>query len=532
MSVRPEYLPATGVSRQELVLLHGWGSNRDVWRPMLGAVREWANVTLLDIPGCAPQGGQVASVSLDDAVDAVLDASPDRAVYIGWSLGGQLATEIAVRQPERVTALVTLCSNPSFVARDDWPGMARDTFTAFYERVDDNPCAGLKRFQALQAQGAENEAVLRRSFRALLQASGRQAGGSLLAGLAWLQSLDQRSSLEHLQLPQLHLQGECDALVPASCTAALTRLLVQTPGAQVHTLRGASHAAPLEVPELLATELNRFLAGAKLLEGQAVDTPHIEKRAVADSFSRAAQTYDDMAHLQHAVGERLLERLDSLAAAPATMLDLGCGTGYFRPALKQRFASADYIGLDLAPGMVNYARERGVVADSWLVGDAEALPLATESVDLIFSSLAVQWCYRPVQLFAELHRVLRPGGHCVFTSLGPGTLQELRAAWAAVDSRQHVNEFLPVEELQQAAEKVPGLQLALESEGCCMRYARVRELLAELKAIGAHNMNRGRPEGLTGRRALSGMLRAYEDWRDEGQLPATYDVVFGTFSKQ
>ena len=165
------------------------------------------------------------------------------------------------------------------------------------------------------------------------------------------------------------------------------------------------------------------------------------------------------------------------------------------------------------------------------MGDAEALPLASNTVDLVFSSLAVQWCYRPEHLFAELARVLRPGGQCVFTSLGPDTLCELRAAWAAVDTHQHVNSFLPCAELASAVDRVPGVQLALATRQFRMEYLRVRDLLAELKTLGAHNMNADRPSGLTSRGALQGMLQAYETWRDDGVLPATYDVIFGVLEK-
>jgi malonyl-CoA O-methyltransferase len=177
--------------------------------------------------------------------------------------------------------------------------------------------------------------------------------------------------------------------------------------------------------------------------------------------------------------------------------------------------------------MVEYARAHAAGGAHWLVGDAESLPLAADSVDLVFSSLAIQWCHRPQQLFAELGRVLRPGGRCVFTTLGPDTLRELRQAWAAVDDRQHVNTFLPPQQLAAAAASVPGIRLSLRARRHCMQYARVGELLAELKTLGAHNMNRGRPEGLTSRKTLQGMLQAYEQWRVEGLLPATYDVIFG-----
>ena len=140
----------------------------------------------------------------------------------------------------------------------------------------------------------------------------------------------------------------------------------------------------------------------------------------------------------------------------------------------------------------------------------------------------MQWCDRPDHLFAELTRVLAPGGLCVFTSLGPATLQELRAAWAAVDSYQHVNTFIPTAALSEAAARVPGVNLEMEQVAFSTYYQRVRDLLDELKALGAHNMNRNRPAGLASRRALQGMLKAYEACRHEGRLPATYDVIFGT----
>ena len=252
---------------------------------------------------------------------------------------------------------------------------------------------------------------------------------------------------------------------------------------------------------------------------------------MAESFSRAAPLYDSAARLQRDVGAQLLQSLDHWQRIPSRVLDLGCGTGHFSPALQARFPGADYIGLDLAQGMVNYAREHCADAGLWLVGDAESLPLASASVDLVFSSLAVQWCTRPEHLFAELSRVLVPGGMCVFTSLGADTLHELRASWAAVDAHQHVNNFLPVAELATVIAAVPGLTARFENRIVKMQYGRVRELLDELKTLGAHNVNRARPAGLTSRRALQGMLQAYESWRAEGVLPATYEVIFGVLEK-
>ncbi len=526
MPLAGEYLPATRGGRQELVLLHGWGCDREVWRPLVAAVRPWAGVTLCDLPALAP-GAAGEGDGLASLLEAILDAAPPKAVYVGWSLGGQLALELAARHPKRVEALVTLCSNPRFVADRDWPGMPDPVFRDFEAAYRRDPAATLRRFDALQAAGVPHPRSLLRALRRMRR--DRPATG-LAAGLGWLAALDQRPQAATPAQPRLHLFGGADRLVPAECAARLAELAGSA--GQVDVVAGVSHLLPLQAPALVAERIRAFLERAGLLGDLPAAPPLLDKADVAASFSRAAADYDSVASLQRDVGTRLLDELAGLDVNPARILDLGCGTGHFQPHLAHRFPGAEYVGLDIAEGMVNYARDHCGQAARWVVGDAESLPLAAGSVDLVFSSLAIQWCYRPDLLFAELARVLRPGGVCLFTSLGPETLRELRAAWAAVDRHQHVNTFLPAEQLQSAAGRIPGLALRLASRHFSMRYDRAADLLRELKTLGAHNLNRGRPGGLTGRRALQRMFDAYEPWRQGGLLPATYDVLFGVLAKR
>lgn len=255
-----------------------------------------------------------------------------------------------------------------------------------------------------------------------------------------------------------------------------------------------------------------------------------DKRQVAASFSRAADSYDSVAALQRHVGGELLARLPA-ALRPQRWLDLGCGTGHFSRALGQRFAGADGVALDIAEGMLRHARPLGG-ARQFVAGDAERLPLRRACCDLLFSSLALQWCADFPAVLGEAERVLRPEGVLAFSSLCVGTLQELRDSWQAVDGLVHVNRFRRFEDYQQLC-AASGLQLlTLERQAEVLHFPDLRSLTHELKALGAHNLNPGRPGGLTGRARIRALVEAYEHFRQPQGLPATYHVVYGVLRKK
>lgn len=254
-----------------------------------------------------------------------------------------------------------------------------------------------------------------------------------------------------------------------------------------------------------------------------------DKRQVAVSFSRAAASYDSVAELQRDVGHALLARLPA-DLAPQRWLDLGSGTGYFSRALAQQFPHREGLALDIAQGMLAYARPLGG-ATHFIAGDAESLPLQADSCDLIFSSLALQWCGDFAQVLSEAHRVLKPGGVMAFASLCVGTLSELRDSWRAVDGQVHVNRFREFATYQQLCADSSMRVFDLQSQPHVQHYAQVRQLTHELKALGAHNLNPGRPEGLTGRARLQALVSAYEQFRQPQGLPATYQVVYGILEK-
>lgn len=244
----------------------------------------------------------------------------------------------------------------------------------------------------------------------------------------------------------------------------------------------------------------------------------VDKQALARRFGAAALHYDSHAGFQREVGHALL---DWLPAHSERLLDLGCGTGYFLPALDAR--CSELLGLDLAPGMLAQARLRSHGA-ALLCGDAEALPLGDGTVDSIFSSLALQWCEHPEQAFAELYRVLRVGGGLVCSTLLAGSLFELKQAWRKVDEEAHVNRFLDQARWEQAICSAGFTPLHLEVRPWRLEYDEVSALLHDLKGIGASQVNDERGGGLGGRARLQALGLAYEQMRCDGKLPATYQV--------
>jgi malonyl-CoA O-methyltransferase len=253
----------------------------------------------------------------------------------------------------------------------------------------------------------------------------------------------------------------------------------------------------------------------------------LEPHWVRRSFDRAANTYDAAAVLHAEVRENLLERLQLTLLEPRVVLDAGAGTGHASRALKRRYPKALVVALDSSRRMLAAAaRQR-----SWLrpfqrvCADAELLPLADGSIDLIVSNLLLHWC-NPDAVFAEFRRVLRSGGLLSFSAFGPDTLRELRTAWGQVDSRSHVHQFIDMHDLGDALVRGGFASPVLDVERFTLKYLDVRSVAADLKATGAHNATSGRTRGLTSPRKFAAMQAAYERFRQDGRLPATFEVVF------
>jgi len=255
----------------------------------------------------------------------------------------------------------------------------------------------------------------------------------------------------------------------------------------------------------------------------------IDKRQARRSFERAAEAYDQVAVLQREVGSRILERLDYVRIDPRLILDVGAGTGHTTGLLARRYPRGRVLALDFALSMLRRARRQG----PWLrrprciCGDAELLPIRDASVDLLFSNLTLQWCNDLEGTFRELGRVLRPGGLLMFSTFGPDTLRELRESWEAVDGDPHVSRFPDMHDVGDALLRCRIAEPVVDAERITLTYEGVDGLMRDLKLLGAHNASPERRRGLTGKGRLEAMRRAYERFRVDDRLPATYEVVYG-----
>ena len=266
------------------------------------------------------------------------------------------------------------------------------------------------------------------------------------------------------------------------------------------------------------------------------DVLTVDKRLVRRSFDDAADTYDAAAVLQNEVCARMLGRLEYIKLAPAAILDAGSGTGNALAALAKRYPDARIVALDIAHAMLARARRRrpwwqslpGLRKPMYPVcADVEALPLATGSVGLVWSNLALQWVNDLPRAFAETHRVLAPGGLLMFSTFGPDTLNELRRAYEGTDAHTHVNRFIDLHDIGDMLVAAGYADPVMDMEQLTLTYESVRALMRDLKAIGAQNATRDRPLALSGKGQLAAVERAYEAHRRDGRLPATFEIVYG-----
>ncbi len=268
---------------------------------------------------------------------------------------------------------------------------------------------------------------------------------------------------------------------------------------------------------------------------EAQDEYRIDKARMRASFSRAADSYDAAAVLQKKVREEMLDRLNLINIAPQAILDAGCGTGFGGFALQKKFKSAQLVSLDIAFKMLQKTAEQQpwlqkmaqkILHKQQLVcADIESLPIASQSINLLWSNLALQWCNDLDVAFNEAARVLQADGLFIFSTFGPDTLKELRAA--SSNGHTHVSRFIDMHDIGDALTRAGFNAPVLDVEHYTLTYDDVKGVMKDLKSIGAHNATQGRARGLQGKGFLQNLTQNYEQFRTQGKLPATFEVIYG-----
>ena len=514
-------------ARQPLLLLSGWSCDSRIF--------EWL------IPGLAQHFVVVTAELLSISDDLTFDQCCEELAetlfpeftqpinILAWSLGGNVAIELAASYPQRCAHLTVMAATPVFVARDDFSqAMSPAVFSEFQKQVSDNKEVGLKQFDRLLSSGSDRESL--KALRASLvdyRKTGEKFEGSwdqasLNNGLKFLAELDQRETLMQLQqasgesITVQALLFENDALV----NSAVAEYYLQS-----SVIEGASHVGFLTHTDVVYDACLAMLSNTS-------DDFGDEKLSVANSFSNAAKTYDDASEIQQRIASNLLSLLSHAVEVsqhePHYIVDAGCGTGVWTNLLSQ--AAEHVTGVDLADGMLTYAKSQFPHIKHWVQADLENMPLIHGQTDYIFSSLAVQWCDDFAAMLLHWYQLLQPGGQVVLATLATDTLCELAHCFSQLDSHTHVNDFLSYEQIITAINSTEfSLEYASQDQEI-QYYPSAVALMHDLKAIGAQTVKTQagliKPTAMT-KSQLAQLAISYEQFRGEdGLLPSTYDVVY------
>ncbi len=249
----------------------------------------------------------------------------------------------------------------------------------------------------------------------------------------------------------------------------------------------------------------------------------LDKTAVRRAFDRLAPAYLSTAQVQSEICQRMLSRLELVRLTPSVILDAGAGPGVAARSMAARYPQATTIALDLSCGMLlqiprpsKWARWLGGSKDfpvRALCADFECVPLASASVDCVVSNLALAWSEDPRRCLSELHRILKPGGLLMFSTLGPDTLME----WGDKRGLAFTQRLVDMHDLGDLLSHQGYAGPVMDQEHLRLTYSHASKLLADLKHWGGLDLTIDRPRGLGGRKRVESIT-----WTE-----ATLEVVYG-----
>jgi malonyl-CoA O-methyltransferase len=246
-------------------------------------------------------------------------------------------------------------------------------------------------------------------------------------------------------------------------------------------------------------------------------------------FDQAAEEFEEFDFVHAVTRDGLLARLEPMVMEAKTVVDLGCATGSACKPLAKRFRRAHIIALDLSASMLQQVR----LKQSWfkkyslLHANAKAIPLADQSVDVVFANQLLPWIDDSATVFTEVARVLRENGLFLFAGLGPDSLSELRRAWRSADAGVHVNRFPDMHDLGDAAVRAGLTDPVLDVDRLSVTYQDAGALFRDLTGCGARNCLANRSNALSGRARFDTMAAALEQHRKDGPIGLDLELVYG-----
>ncbi|MEC8147199.1 MAG: malonyl-ACP O-methyltransferase BioC [Pseudomonadota bacterium] len=257
----------------------------------------------------------------------------------------------------------------------------------------------------------------------------------------------------------------------------------------------------------------------------------LDKERVRATFNKAALRYENFDFLQREVALRLLDKLESCPNNLKTIVDLGCGTGRTIPKIQERFNRARLVCVDIAETMLAVAKKANSPLfrkkNFFLCADAENIPLKSETVDLVYSNLSIQWCPKPFDVFVNVNNILKSSGVFVFSTLGPDTLKELRESFEGYSSFSHTSQFLDMHQIGDYLANVGMKNVVIERETLVVNYDEPLKLMKDLKGLGATNASSKRNKNLTAPDTIRKVINSYNKKKIDGKIPATYEVIYG-----
>jgi len=240
----------------DIVVLHGWGMNANVWTPLIPELAQHHRITVIDLPGFGDSNQEILSDNLGEVSAHIVKQLPAKFHLLGWSLGGLIATEIALNYPHRVQTLATVASSPHFIEAPKWPGIKPVLIRQFHQQIEQDFAKTIERFLAVQAMGSPQAKEQIKQVKRWVFDKPLGNPESLKNGLTILETADLRERLEDITCPFTRFYGRLDTLVPAKAIPLVNRL---APSSSQYLFEHCAHTPFVSASQSFADNYRQFV---------------------------------------------------------------------------------------------------------------------------------------------------------------------------------------------------------------------------------------------------------------------------------